>query len=112
MLSLSKQRSRRMEYYVYMVRCNDNSLYVGYTQNLEQRVKQHKAGHGGQYTSEHQVEEIIYQELFENKNDALKRESQLKKWSKAKKEALINRNFKLLKQFSISNQSPKRPKTM
>lgn len=76
-------------YYVYILQCSDGSYYVGFTTNLQSRLKKHKDGYGSKYAKDHAAEQIVYSESFDNKMDALHRESQLKKWSRAKKEVLI-----------------------
>ena len=76
-------------YYIYIIQCEDGSLYTGATNNLERRFTEHKNNTGGHYTSSHKVEKIIYTEQFETKSEALKREIQLKSWRREKKLALI-----------------------
>jgi putative endonuclease len=86
-------------YFVYIIECKDKSLYTGITNNLERRFNQHKSGNGGHYTSSKKVEKIVYTEKHPDRSSALKRESQIKKWTRAKKEALINGNKELLKKL-------------
>ncbi|MBU4484958.1 GIY-YIG nuclease family protein [bacterium] len=63
-------------YYVYIMRCTDNSYYVGFTTDLDNRLKGHKSGYGSKHANDHHAEKILYHETFNNKYDALKRESQ------------------------------------
>jgi putative endonuclease len=86
-------------YFVYIIRCKDNSLYTGITNDLERRFNEHKTGIGGHYTSSKEVDKIVYTEQHPNRSSALKREAQIKKWTKAKKEALIAGNKKLLREL-------------
>ena len=88
------------DYYIYILRCSDSSYYVGFTTDLQSRLKKHKSGYGSKFAKEHLAEQIVYSEKFSNKMDALQRESQLKRWSRAKKEALIRGNFDNLKELS------------
>jgi putative endonuclease len=79
-----------MSHFVYILQCSDNSYYIGYTTNLDQRLKEHNEGSGGHNTRIKRPVQLMYNERFDDKHAALKREIQLKKWSHAKKEALIN----------------------
>lgn len=70
---------------VYVLLCSDKSLYTGYTDNLEKRFVSHKEGKGAKYTKSHKPIKIVYSEIFEQKNDALKREAEIKKWERKDK---------------------------
>lgn len=87
-------------WYVYILKCSDNSFYVGLTINLERRLKEHREGIGAQYTGTRLPVKLEYSESFKYREDAEHREKQLKGWSKAKKEALIKGNFVKLRQLS------------
>ncbi len=90
--------------YVYILKCSDGSYYTGSTFNLEQRVWQHNIGLGANYTRKRSPCILVYQEFFESIQEAYLRESQIKKWSKRKKEALIKGEFnKLIKLASTSS---------
>jgi len=78
-----------MKWIVYILQCNDGSFYTGITPNLERRFQEHKEGRGGRYTSLHKPSRIAYSENFMTRSDALKRERQIKGWSRQKKENLI-----------------------
>lgn len=78
-----------MNNYVYILRCGDNSLYTGWTNNLENRLKMHKTGHGAKYTKGRGPINLVYFEVFLSKSEALKREYEVKQFTKAQKEALI-----------------------
>lgn len=84
-------------YYFYIVRCADNSLYCGQTTDLEKRVKDHNTSpKGAKYTKSRRPVQIVYSERLETISLALKREIEVKKWSKKKKEEFIlksNINF-------------------
>jgi putative endonuclease len=73
----------------YIVRCKDGSLYCGVTNNLEERVKKHNAGTGAKYTLAHRPVSLAYSERCDNMSDALKREDQVRHWSKPKKEEFV-----------------------
>ena len=78
-----------MSWYVYMLRCRDNSLYTGYTDDPERRLMVHNAGKGAKYTRSRLPVALAYQEQCPDKSAALKREFALKRLSKPEKEALI-----------------------
>ncbi len=76
-------------FWVYMLRCADGSLYTGHTDDLERRVSQHQSGELGGYTSERLPVELVFATEFATREEALISEMQIKRWSRAKKEALI-----------------------
>ncbi|GAA0086646.1 GIY-YIG nuclease family protein [Clostridium sp. MB05] len=75
--------------YVYILRCSDNTLYTGWTTNLDKRLKTHNNGKGAKYTRARLPVEIVYFEEFDNKKDAMKRECEIKKLSRKEKLNLI-----------------------
>jgi len=77
------------EWYFYIVRCRDNSLYSGITNNMEERVKEHNKGTGARYTLIRRPVVLVYRETYNNASEARKRESQIKRWTRLKKERLI-----------------------
>ena len=77
------------ENYTYIIRCKDNSLYVGWTNNLEKRMKAHNDGKGAKYTKPRRPVELVYYEVFSTKQEAMSREYHLKKLSHKEKEKLI-----------------------
>ncbi|HDH50277.1 MAG TPA: GIY-YIG nuclease family protein [Nitrospirae bacterium] len=87
-------------WYLYILKCNDGSLYTGTTPNLQRRIKSHNDGSGGRYTRCRLPVSLIYSESYSIKSDALKRELQIKGWSRAKKESLIAGNLAKLQQLS------------
>lgn len=78
-------------WFVYLIRCSNNSLYCGITNNIERRFKAHLRGKGAKYTKVYPPIKIEYYEKYKNKSEALKREYKIKKLSKIKKETLIRR---------------------
>lgn len=72
-------------WFVYILLCADNSLYTGATNDLEKRFTKHKAGKGGSYTRSHKVLKIVYKEELATKSQALKREIEIKSWSRDRK---------------------------
>ena len=77
------------EFFVYIARCSDGSLYTGYTSDLEMREKQHNEGKGARYTRGRGPVKIVYSERFQNKSNAMKREYQIKKMKREEKERLV-----------------------
>jgi putative endonuclease len=90
-------------YFIYILLCSDNSYYIGFTNNLEERVLQHQNGvNSSSYTYKKRPIHLIYSEEFIDVKQAIEREKQLKKWSRLKKEALINNDLVTLKNLSKS----------
>ena len=77
--------------YTYILRCNDNTLYTGWTNNLEKRIKDHNDGNGAKYTKPRRPVELVYFEEFETKEEAMKREYAIKRLSRAQKMNLIQK---------------------
>jgi putative endonuclease len=82
--------------WMYILKCADESYYVGSTKNLERRLSQHQEGVGAKYTSKRLPVELVYSEEYDRVADAFKREKQVQNWSRAKREALINGRTDLL----------------
>jgi len=78
-----------MSFYVYLARCANNSLYCGYCKDLNQRKEAHNNGTGAKYTRANGPVEIVYSESFKTKSEAMKREYQVKQFTKAAKEDLV-----------------------
>ena len=76
--------------YVYIVKCKDNTLYTGWTTNIENRIKTHNNGQGAKYTRGRYPVILVYLETFDNKSDALKREAAIKRLNRFQKERLIS----------------------
>ena len=89
-------------YYLYILRCADGLLYTGTTTDIDRRVKEHNRKKGGGCTRGRLPVKLVHKEPFPNRSEAQKREAQIKRWSRDKKLALINRNKSTLKQLSRS----------
>ena len=76
-------------YYVYILRCADNTLYTGSTNDLAAREFAHNAGRGGKYTAGRRPVRVVYSEMLESRSQALRRECEVKRLTRAKKEVLI-----------------------
>ena len=76
-------------WFVYMLRCRDNSIYTGITNNLDKRIEAHLSGNGSKYLRGRLPLELIYKEDFSNRSSASKREMEVEKLKKKEKELLI-----------------------
>lgn len=76
------------QYYAYMVRCADNSIYSGYAADPWKREQVHNSGKGAKYTRARLPVKLIYYEVFKTKSEAMKREYELKQYSHEQKEKL------------------------
>jgi len=81
-----------MNWSVYILHCSDGSYYIGYSNDVENRLDLHNSGRGAKYTRSRRPCEVVYTEQFPTRNEALKRECQLKQWTRAEKQALIDEN--------------------
>lgn len=79
-----------MKGYMYILQCADGTYYVGSTNNLERRIMQHQNGEGAYYTKNRLPIKLVYYEEYSRIDIAFYREKQVQRWSRKKKEALIN----------------------
>jgi len=77
--------------YTYILQCNDNTYYTGWTNDLDKRVKSHNSGIASKYTRARLPVELVYYEVFDEKKDAMKREYEIKQMSRKEKTYLIQR---------------------
>ena len=84
-----------MSSFVYILKCSDGSLYTGYTNDLEKRLKAHNKGIASKYTSSRLPVEMVFSEECKDKSDALKKEYFIKTLSRGIKIKLINKNLSL-----------------
>jgi putative endonuclease len=83
---------RDYDFWVYIVTNRNHSvLYIGLTNSLSRRTWEHRQSTGANFPAAYQCKKLIYYEHYANVHEAIERESQLKKWSRAKKIGLINR---------------------
>lgn len=90
-----------MSYFVYILRTSLDTLYIGQSNNLEKRLKEHqnKTSKSAKYIKYFDSFQLVYSEEYSSRIEAMKREYQLKHWTKAKKEALIKGDLQLLKKL-------------
>jgi predicted GIY-YIG superfamily endonuclease len=96
-LCRSVERSIAEMWNIYILQCSDKSYYVGHTNNLTERNNKHNAGRAVRWTACRLPVHLVYKETFKTLKQAMKRERQIKKWSRAKKEALIRGDTKTLR---------------
>ena len=90
---------------MYILKCSDNSYYVGSTNNLILRIEEHKHGEGAEYTRHRLPVELVYYEECQSIKEAFMREKQVQGWSRKKREALINGKFDELENLSKNKES-------
>lgn len=78
------------DHFIYILQCNDGTLYTGYTVDIERRIKLHETGKGAKYTRGRGPFKLLYKESFSTKSAALQREYEIKGWSRKKKLLLIS----------------------
>ena len=87
-------------FWVYILRCSDDSFYVGHTDDLELRFAQHQSGACGGYTSERLPVELAWASEMPSRDEAIQREMQIKRWSRAKKAALIEGEWRRVRMLA------------
>lgn len=85
--------------FVYILRCSDGALYVGQADDVLRREQTHNEGRGARFTAARRPVAAVYAEHCETRIEAVARERQLKRWARAKKEALIAGDLGLLKRL-------------
>lgn len=90
-----------LNYYVYILKCIDESYYTGVTNNLERRLAEHNTGHSiSSYTFKRRPLKLVFSQQFHDINQAIALEKQIKGWRRAKKEAFIHEEWGKLKLLS------------
>ena len=92
-------------WYVYILQCDDESFYVGLSSDIQERLIRHWSGRGAAHTADHPPSRWLYSEVFASRADAMQREGQLKRWSRAKKLALITGDVAVLHKLAISREA-------
>ena len=94
---------KKVMWHVYIVHCSDDTLYTGTAKNVSRRVKRHNAKDGCAYTRTRTPVKLVYQEPRPSYSTALKREAQIKRWSRAKKLARIKGDIETLANLAKSH---------
>jgi putative endonuclease len=92
-------------WWTYILQCSDGSYYIGSSANLASRVRVHQAGNGPAYTAQRLPVQLVYSEPHESLQAAVARERQIKRWTHAKKAALIAGDREHLHNLSRCRQS-------
>jgi putative endonuclease len=93
-------------YFVYLLKCSDNSIYTGITNDLDRRLVEHESGSDtNSYTYSRRPVVLVYSEYFTNPNQVIAFEKKVKGWSRAKKEALIKSDWDKIKFLSQCRNS-------
>jgi predicted GIY-YIG superfamily endonuclease len=95
-----------MSFWVYILRCADNSYYTGQTDNLEKRIAEHQAGEVVGYTSARLPVVLVFSQEFPSREEALAAERQIKGWSRRKKEALMRGDWAEVSRLAHSSTGP------
>ncbi|KAB1186966.1 MULTISPECIES: GIY-YIG nuclease family protein [Haloferax] len=77
-------------HFVYVLQCSDDSLYTGYTTDVERRVAEHNAGDGAKYTRGRTPVELVHVEEFDSKSAAMSREYEIKQLTRRQKQTLVD----------------------
>ena len=93
-------------FFVYMLRCADDSFYIGHTDELEHRVAQHQAGEIAGYTQPRRPVELVWSQETSTREEALTAERQIKGWGRAKKEALIRGDWNSIERHAWGTTNP------
>ena len=75
--------------YTYIVKCRDNTYYTGWTKDLDRRMKAHNSGTGAKYTRSRRPVRLVYYEAYRTKEEAMRREREIKRMSRKEKEKLL-----------------------
>jgi predicted GIY-YIG superfamily endonuclease len=93
-------------FFAYVLLCADGSYYVGHTDDLERRINEHEAGEKCAYTETRRPIRLVWSQEFAAREDALAAELQIKRWSRAKKEALIRADAETLRREARKKNWP------
>ena len=104
---MKTKKTRDAKWYVYLLRCADNSLYTGITTDLIRRAQQHQAGTASRYTRSRLPVNLVYQEAQASHCLALKRELSIKRLTKEQKEKLVSQNQNITER-TTENVTPKK----
>ena len=91
--------SRSTAYFVYILRSDRNQIYIGLSRNIEKRLERHISRQGALFLKNDNRFSLVYREGYPTLVQAMRREKQLKGWTRAKKETLIANNLQLLKKL-------------
>ncbi|HLW72856.1 MAG TPA: GIY-YIG nuclease family protein [Candidatus Babeliales bacterium] len=87
-------------FFMYMLKCNDGSYYIGHTDDIDKRIAEHTQGKINGYTKKRLPVKIVYVQNFMTRDEAINAERQIKGWSRKKKEALLRDDWEKIKELS------------
>ena len=87
------------DFYVYILKCNDNSYYVGHTDDIEKRMNEHITGQSESYVASRLPVKLVFLEACASRYEAIQAERKLKGWSRKKKELLIKSGWQAMKGY-------------
>lgn len=90
-----------MAFWMYILRCSDGSYYTGHTDDIDRRISEHQTGAIQGYTHDRRPVELVWSDYFQTRDDAFSAEMRVKRWSRAKKEALIAGQFGRLSYYAV-----------
>ncbi|MHC4194175.1 MAG: GIY-YIG nuclease family protein [Planctomycetota bacterium] len=93
-------------WHVYILQCSDGSFHAGHTNDIEARIERHNNGKASKWTHSRLPVRLVYEEDYAYEAVTVRRQTQIKRWSRAKKQALIQGDFTLLKNLSKSRDQP------
>ena len=100
-----------MSYFVYILKCADDTYYTGITNDIARRLSEHQSGaNPSAYTFSRRPVKLVWGEEVPSYDDALKHERQIKKWSQAKKEALIRGDFETIHKIVVDERKRREAK--
>ena len=85
-----------MPFFVYLLECRDKTYYCGWATDSKKRLKAHNKGKASKYTKPRRPVTLVYQEACKSKSQAMKREAEIKSWSRLQKKALINGSRRMM----------------
>jgi putative endonuclease len=94
-MSCRRSGTDKVPYYVYVILCEGNNFYTGYTKNLNTRLRLHLRGKGARYTRMHRPQKLVHAEEYSTRSEAMKREKRIKKLNHAQKMRLASRSKSL-----------------
>jgi len=90
-------------FYLYILKCSNDSYYIGHTDNIERRLEQHQSTTENSYVSRYLPAKLVFIECLGTRAEAFEAERRIKKWTRKKKEALIRRDFEFLSALAKKN---------
>lgn len=91
-----------MDYYVYIILCQDDSYYTGHARDVWSRFSQHMRGTGARYTKMHKPQRLVYAERFGSRREAIRREREIKSLSRIEKKTLVRSSSQEAKKVGVN----------